>query len=292
MIDDDDRTPLTIAQALHVATRRLAPIAGDDARLESEVLLAHVLRAGRAHLLARLQDDLRPDVSAQIEALLARRLAREPLAYITGRREFYGIEFECTPAALIPRPETELLVELALEDLRARHAGARLADIGTGSGAIAIALAAHAPGARITAIDASPAALALARRNAARAGVTEHINFRAGDLLDGGDVFDVIVANLPYVRESDWRQLPPEIRDHEPREALVGGVEGTETIERLLAIAPAHLTADGLLAAEIGADQRDRVLAAARACFPAATVCVIKDLAALDRVLVVRNGGG
>jgi release factor glutamine methyltransferase len=280
-------TDAPVAAIVHRAARSLAAIS-DDARLEAEVLLAYALGVGRSRLLAL--GDSAPDAiaRARFEALLRRRLAREPLAYITGSREFYGVDLACTPAALIPRPETELLVDIALEELR-RRPPARVVDVGTGSGAIAIALALNAPGASITAIDASTASIALAARNATRHGVEDRIAFVATHLLDGIREADVMVANLPYVSESDWRALPPEIRAHEPREALVGGATGTEAIERLLASAPAHLAPGGVLAAEIGAAQGGALVAAARARFPDAGVCVKKDLAGLDRVVLIRR---
>jgi release factor glutamine methyltransferase len=283
---------MRIAEIIHNAATRLDAESIDDARLEAEVLLAYVLRADRAHLLARMADDADAEASARFEVLLARRLAREPLAYIVGHREFYGIEVECAPGALIPRPETEMLVELALDEVRRRGDALRIVDVGTGSGAIALAIAANAPGVRVTAIDASEAALAVARRSVERTGVADRVELRAGDLLEEQGVFDVIVANLPYVSAAEWELVQPEIREYEPREALVGGASGTEAVERLLREAPPHLAPGGLLAAEIGATQGARLLAVARECFPDAHVCVIKDLAGLDRVLEIRRRGG
>lgn len=282
---------MRIAELLHASANRLTAASIDDARLETDVLLAYVLGIDRAHVLARLDDQLDDDTTARFDALLARRVAHEPLAYITGNREFYGIDIACRPGALIPRPETEMLVEIALGEIRRRGDALRIADVGTGSGAIAVVIAANAPRARVTAIDASDAALTVARDNAARAGVADRIDLRTGDLLEDAGVFDVVVANLPYVSAAEWQELQPEIRDHEPREALVGGPVGTEVIERLLRQAPAHLDAAGVLAAEIGAGQGARLLEVACACFPDREACVIKDVAGLDRVLLVRRGG-
>jgi release factor glutamine methyltransferase len=281
---------MRIAELLHDAASRLSAASSDDARLEADVLLADVLRTDRAHLLARLDDAVDGDARATFDALLARRLSHEPLAYIVGHREFYGIDILCGLGALIPRPETEMLVEIALEEVRRRSA-TRIADVGTGSGAIAVAIAANAPAVRVTAIDASEAALAIARRNVERARVETRVDLRAADLLDGQGVFNVIVANLPYVSAAEWSSLRPEIRDHEPREALVAGPVGTEAIERLLETAPAHLVPGGILAAEMGSTQGAYLLAAARRCVPDGQACVKKDLAGLDRVLVVRMGG-
>ncbi|HZP57419.1 MAG TPA: peptide chain release factor N(5)-glutamine methyltransferase [Dehalococcoidia bacterium] len=277
------------AALLADAAARLHDVAGDDARLEAEVLLATALRSDRAHVIARLHEPADDATAARFAALLERRLAHEPLAYITGEREFYGLAFRCTPAALIPRPETELLVDFALEEVRTRGVAARIADIGTGTGAVAVAVAVHAPGTRVIATDSAGDALSLARENAQRHGVADRIELRAADLLDGLGVLDVIVANLPYVAQSDYDRLPPEIREHEPRAALLAGPRGTEVVGRLLAEAPAHLASGGALAAEIGDAQADELLAAARRAFRDAACSVIKDAGGRDRVLVVRT---
>jgi release factor glutamine methyltransferase len=280
---------MTVAEIVHGAAGRLRDAGIEDERLESEVLLAHAMGIDRTHLLAGLHTDAPTVARAAFEVMLARRLRHEPLAYIVGRREFYGIDIDCAPGALIPRPETEMLVEIALAEIAARGAGLRLADAGTGSGAIAVAICARSPVARVVAVEASEQALAIAKENVRRAGLADRIELRRGDLLEGAGVFDVIVANLPYVSEGDWARLAPEIREHEPREALVGGPDGTEVIERLLATAPAHLAQGGVLAAEIGDTQGVRLLSAAQRRFPGAEVCVKKDLAGRDRVLEVRE---
>jgi release factor glutamine methyltransferase len=279
---------MTIAQCLDAARRKLEGAGIDDARLEAEVLYAHAAGIDRTHVLAEMQQAVDRAVEARFEAALARRLGHEPLAYITGRREFYGIDVACGPGALIPRPETELLVDLAAEELRRRGAGLRVVDVGTGSGAIAVAIAAAVREARVLAVDSSEEALAVARRSVDAAGVAGRVDLLIGDLLDGQGVFDAIIANLPYVSEGDWASLAPEIREHEPKGALVAGPRGTEAIERLLRQAPAHLAPGGLLAAEIGDTQAAALSEAARAAFPEAEVRVIKDLAGLDRVLAVR----
>jgi release factor glutamine methyltransferase len=276
----------TVGEALHEAASRLAKIS-DDPRLEADVLMAHAMRIDRAHLLARLHDPLDAAMPRDFEALLARRLAREPLAYIVGVREFYGIEIACGPGALIPRPESELLVDVALDAVRERGAR-RIADVGTGAGAIAVAIAVHARDVRVTAIEWSALALSVARRNVEAHGVAERVELREGDLVEGTGEFDVIVANLPYVSEAEWEGLAPEIREHEPREALVGGARGTEVIERLIAMAPAHIVAGGVAAVEIGDTQGEAVVAAVRGAFREGECSVMKDLAGLDRVVVVR----
>jgi release factor glutamine methyltransferase len=281
-----------LAEALAAARRRLADAGIEDADLEAEVLLRHALGRQRHQLYARLQDDLDDAHDAALQALVERRLAHEPTAYIVGHREFYGLDLETAPVALIPRPETELLVE---EALRAARAGAEarppvIVDVGCGCGAIAVALGHHLPEAVVYALDASAEALALAARNASKLGLSERIRFLQGDLLDPlPEPADVIVANLPYVKSSDWETLPPEIRDHEPRAALDGGPTGTEVVERLLRGAPRHLREGGALLAEIGWDEGERVQEIARECFPGARVAVKKDLAGLDRLLVVES---
>jgi release factor glutamine methyltransferase len=283
-----------LAQALHEATEALQAAGIEDAWLEAEVLLRHTLRLDRAHLYARLQEDLSTGDQAVFHSLLARRLAHEPTAYIVGQREFYGLDLETTPAALIPRPETELLVEeaIARASLPERQApySERLliVDVGTGNGAIAIALAVHLPRAAVVATDLSREALALALRNARRHGVESRVSFLQADLLAPlAQPADLIVANLPYVRSGDWQALPLEIRKHEPRAALDGGPDGLREIERLLRQAPSYLRPGGSLLVELGPRRAAPALALARRCFPGAAARIVLDAAGLDRLLVI-----
>jgi release factor glutamine methyltransferase len=283
-----------LAQALHEATEALQAAGIEDAWLEAEVLLRHTLHLDRAHLYACLQQDLSTGDQAAFRSLVARRLAREPTAYIVGRREFYGLDLETTPAALVPRPETELLVEEAIARLCAPDRPARhherllVVDVGTGNGAIAVVLAVHLPQAVLVAIDLSREALALALRNARRHGVESRIAFLQADLLAPlTQPADIIVANLPYVRSSDWEALPPEIREHEPRVALDGGTDGLREIERLLGQAPSHLRPGGSLLVELSHPQAAPALALARRSFPGAAARILPDAAGLDRLLVV-----
>jgi release factor glutamine methyltransferase len=208
-----------------------------------------------------------------------------------GRKEFYGLEFLVTPAAIIPRPETELLVETALAEARRLLKGKTaitLVDVGVGSGAIACAIAANLPEAHIVATDLSAQALALAQRNARRLELMQRIRFLHGDLLTPlSGPFDVITANLPYVKSSDWAQSPPEIRDHEPQRGLDGGSDGLRSIRRLLRQAPPYLNPDGVLLLEIDNGQGPAVRALARSAFPAAHIEVRPDLAGLNRLLLV-----
>ena len=279
----------TLREALHRGSQALAEAASEEAALEADLLLAHALGTDRTHLYQRLPEPLPPDAATAFDALLRRRLAHEPVPYITGRKEFFGLEFEVTPAAIIPRPETETLVELVLAFCGSRGPSElRIADVGVGCGAIAVSLAVSLPQAAVIAVDLSADALALARRNAERHGVAERIDFREGDLLAPLDAqVDVIAANLPYVRSADFEASPPEIREHEPRIGLDGGQDGLQLIGRLLRDAPACLKPGGALFAEIGEEQGEAALSLARACFPQARIEVKQDLSALDRVLVV-----
>ena len=299
---------MNISEALRHGAHLLAQVGSEEASLEAELLLAHALNTDRTHLYQRLREALPDDAVNAFEALLQRRLAHEPTAYILGRKEFYGLDFDVTPAAIIPRPETETLVELVLEFVAAREAEheTRVVDVGAGCGAVAVALAANLPQAGIIATDVSPQALALARRNAERHQVAERIRFLEGDLLeplqgsahpepkpggsrDSSRRVDVIAANLPYVRTGDFEAAPPEIRDHEPRLGLDGGPDGLRLIERLLRQAPARLESGGALFIEIGEEQGEAARRLALESFPQARIEVKKDLSGLDRVLVVRT---
>ncbi len=279
--------PLLIRDAL-LKGRRL--LSGDETALEAELLLMHALGVHRARLYQRLPEPLAPEADEAYRRLLDRRLASEPLPYITGHREFFALDFEMTRAALIPRPETETLVELAIAFAHERYAGRSIAiaDIGTGSGVIAIALARELPLARIVATDFSAAAIALARRNASRYDVAGRIEFRRGDLLEPlTEPVQIIEANLPYVTTAQWESSPPEIHNHEPRVALDGGQDGLDVIGRLLAQAPLRLAERGVLLCEIGAWQGSEARKIARRAFPDARIEIARDLASRDRVLCV-----
>ena len=282
---------MNVLEALRQA-RRLLPQVSDEPELEAELLLRHCLGVDRASLYRLLTAELSEEEQQRFRDLVRRRLIHEPTAYIIGHKEFFGLDFEVTPVAIIPRPETEVLVELAIEAAHKKLLADALpiADVGTGSGAIAVALASALPEGKITATDTSPEALELAQRNAARHRVDKRIRFLQSDLLDTvpGRV-DVLVANLPYVTTADWKALPPEIKDHEPREGLDGGPDGLRVIERLLEQAPDHLKPSGVVLAEIGDNQGRAAREVARAAFPDAAVKVMPDLSGRDRVLVVQT---
>lgn len=285
-------TTVTLGMLLHDAADRLRRGGVDDANLEADVLIRHALGMddGRAHLFARLHEPIDAAAAACFDDLVRRRLAYEPAAYIVGSREFFGLRLACSPEALIPRPETELLVEIALDWLSRRTLPSNplVVDIGTGNGALAVALAVHCPDAKVIAMDTSAGALRLARRNAVSHGVDARVAIVRGDLLGALRASaDLIVANLPYVSEPDWDSLPPEIRAYEPRSALVGGRNGTETIARLLAEASARLAPRSLLLCECGDLQADALRIDAVRAFPDAWIEVRQDLAGLDRVLQI-----
>ncbi|MEO1750544.1 peptide chain release factor N(5)-glutamine methyltransferase [Thiofaba sp. EF100] len=246
---------VTIAEALRYARARLA--GGDSPRADAEILLAHVLGRPRSYLVAWPEQPLASDAWVAYQQLVARRAEGVPVAYLTGMRAFFGLELAVTDAVLIPRPETELLVEAALE--RLPHGPCALADLGTGSGAIALAIASVRPEARVVAVEASPRALAVARANAERLGL-RNVELRQGDWCQGlGDErFDMIVSNPPYIRAGDPHLGQGDVR-FEPAMALASGPEGLDAIRAILACAPAHLAPGGWLLFEHGYDQAEAV---------------------------------
>lgn len=257
-------------------------------RLEAELLLTHVLRCSRADLYAHPEHPVKSQQHADYQELLNRRAEGEPLPYLTGHVEFYGLDFTVDPRVLIPRPETETLVELALE-LVSHHSSPLIADVGTGSGCISVTLAVHAPLARVYALDLSPQALRVAQANALRHGVAGRVTFLQSDLLRAlPEPIDLIVANPPYVAYQDWPSLPPEVRAHEPRLALDGGPDGLDLIRRLLDQAPTHLCPGGAILVEIGATQGPAAARLARQAFSTADVTVQADLGGRDRVLYLQ----
>ena len=256
---------MTLRQALTLATQTLA--ASEHLRLnahrDAELLLLHTLQIPRTTLLAHPTRELSAAEESLYESLLQRRLHNEPIQYITGQQEFYGLPFKVTPAVLIPRPETEHLVEAVLQRLP-QNQPLRIVDIGTGSGAIAIALAVHLPQAHITALDLSTEALAIASTNAQTNNVANRITFLQSDLLSAianEGPYDAIVSNPPYIPQTDHPTLHPEVRDHEPHTALFAGDEGLDIYRRLIPQAHTLLKPNGLIALEIGHGQRDALAA-------------------------------
>ncbi len=290
----------TLAHVLAAAERELSACGIDTARLDAEVLLADALGTGRTTLYARLANVPSAAQRAAFRQRLTRRASREPIAYITGKQEFWSLEFAVEPGVLIPRPETELVVETSLGLFDSHDTAApRIADVGTGSGCIVIALATELPHARCWAVDRSPAALTVARRNARRHGVATRIGLWCGHLLDAATArseFDLIVTNPPYVATSCLDRgagLAPEVRDWEPRAALDGGPDGLDYYRRLLGPGPRngidHLRTGGWFVAEIGYDQQDAVRALAGERRDLSFVRCVQDYAGRDRVVVFRK---
>lgn len=280
---------LTIRIALRAAIARLDAAGVDAPASTARQLLSVATSRPREWLLAH-DDETLPEAQARaLETLLARVAAREPLAYVLGERGFRGLTLKIDPRALIPRPETEMLVDLALAAVRALPAGAAVIDVGTGSGAAAIAIALGAPTARVIACDVSADALSLARENAERLGA--RVSFVESDLLSNvPDLAPIVVANLPYVTREEIDMLPPEIQAHEPRVALDGGTDGLDLVRRLLAqlsAEPARRAALRHVWLEVGASQGPAALALARAAFPDARTRILQDLARLDRVIAI-----
>ena len=292
--------PLTLRRALREATEQLVDAGVDSPNLTAEVLLRHVLGLEQSELYLRLDNRLPRQSREYFQKLLDRRAGHEPVAYITGEKEFWSLEFNVTTAVLIPRPETELLVELALDHAREfiRRDPIKILDIGTGSGAIAVSLAKHLPDAEIWAVDISNDALSVAQANAIRHHVSERVHLLQGDLFDSFDkvkaTFDLIVSNPPYIRRAELANLPPEIRQWEPLTALDGGDDGLEFYRRIIGDWPSYVNDGGHMLLEIGSDMAGDVrdLFARAGCCPAAGIH--RDYAGRDRVVaaikVTRRG--
>lgn len=285
--------PSTRDSLKHGAGILSAVTPADSPHLDAEVLLRHTLGRTRASLYAHLDTPLTASQWQDYQALLARRVTGEPVAYMTGYREFMGLAFAVTPHVLIPRPDTEVLVEQAAALLRVIAGSVPLAaDVGTGSGAIAVSLAGLCPAARIYALDVSPAALAVARGNAARllGDHAPHIEFHTGSLLDSlPEPVGVIAANLPYIPTGDMATLPPTVKEFEPHLALDGGSDGLDIYRRLLAQSPVALCPGGAILMECDPAQVPALQDAARQLFPQAAITSLADLAGRLRVVQVQT---
>jgi release factor glutamine methyltransferase len=255
--------------------------------LDAEILLAHVLHSSRERLHSHPERLLTPSQRARLRRLTARRAARVPVPYLTGEREFYGHLLKVTPAVLIPRPSSELLVELAVDWLKT-HPQARVIDLGTGSGAVAISVAKAVPNVRIEARDVSARALRVAAENVAHYRLRRRITTVKGDLLRGAAPADLILANLPYIPEALRRVRPKEL-EYEPGLALDGGKDGLDLIRTALTQAPAVVKPGGLVLFECDPAQTRRIVRLAQGHWPTAEVSVHKDLAGLDRVVRIQT---
>jgi release factor glutamine methyltransferase len=287
-------TPTTVGDELNRAMRLFAQSGIDTPQLDAEILMSHALGTPRLHVISYPGQRLREEELAAFRAVVERRVKREPLAYITGEKEFWGLSFEVTPAVLVPRPETETLVDVALAQLRGEWEGEApaepvIADIGAGSGCVAIALAVDLPDAVICATEVSPAAAEVARRNAAKHQVEARVTVLEGDLFEPIPVevrgrLDAVVSNPPYIPSADINSLQPEIKEYEPRAALDGGREGMTYHRRMLDAARGWLKPGGWVHLEVGASQAEPVAEMARA-WGFRDVRITSDLAGIERVV-------
>jgi release factor glutamine methyltransferase len=269
---------------------RRAGVPADEADLDARLLAQFVLGGDAARLLTAGNNPTSPEFVTAYDALVERRLAREPLAYITGHKEFWNLRFAVSPAVLVPRPETEAIIEAALEYFPDARADAAIADVCTGSGCLAVALAFERAGARFVATDVSADALDVARQNAVRHHVADRVQFIRTDVLQQVDrEFDLIVANPPYVPLSDRPGLQPEVRDHEPAVALFGGHDGLSIVRRLVAESPARLKPGGMLIFELGLGQADAVRALISSAGGLTMIGLKDDLQGIPRVAVARR---
>ena len=277
----------TVRRILDWTIPHLKKHGSESPRLDAEILLAHARGCQRIQLYTHFDDPLTEPQRAAMRDLVKRRSAAEPVAYLVGHREFFGLDFAVTSDVLIPRPDTETLVIEAIDWLKQRSQP-RVLDIGTGSGCIAISLAVNCRQAQVTAIDLSAAALAIAQQNAEKHGVTDRIRFLHGDLfapLADNEQFDLIASNPPYITSAEMETLQPDVRLHEPHSALDGGPDGLDVIRRLIAAAPPHLAAGGSLLIEIDGAQADAVTQLLAANSHYEEIAVLKDLAKQPRVV-------
>ncbi len=286
-------TDWTLGKLLDWTARFLAEKGSEFPRLDAEVLLAHAQGCRRIELYTRYEEMAPEQTRAKFKDLVRKRIEGCPVAYLVGRKEFFSLELEVGPAVLIPRPDTETLVTECLGRTKEFNEPS-IADVGTGSGAIAVALAKHSPQAKIAALDLSPDALAVARRNAQRHRVAERIQFLEGDLLTpvtAGTCFDIVASNPPYIAREDWEDLPVGVRLYEPRQALDGGPGGYQVIERLIDQARDYLRPGGYLIVEIGAPQEETVRGLIRDRAGYELGATIRDYARHPRVLRARWTG-
>jgi release factor glutamine methyltransferase len=284
----------TIARALVEAAQLLRQSGVVEARREAASLLEHITGRDRTFLITHAEAPLAPSDVRSLRALVLRRAAAEPLQYITGRQDFYGLEYEVTPAVLIPRPETELLVEKALELLNeTNELVPRICDVGTGSGCIPISILHEHSTARAVGLDISLPALQVAARNAARHNVSERLSLVASDcfaaLDSSAERFSMIVSNPPYITEDAIAGLQREVRDHEPRVALTPGGDGLRIIRRLIEDAPRYLYTGGHLLMEIGFDQHEAVRGLIDSQKVWELLTIHKDLQGIPRIVALRK---
>jgi release factor glutamine methyltransferase len=293
-----DSQTWTIGRLLEWTSRYLQQQGSKSARLDAEILLAESLQRPRIELYTSYDEEPAAEARDRFREFVRRRAAGEPVAYLVGRREFYSLSFEVTPDVLIPRPETEHLVIAILDLAKAsgdNHRQLTIADVGTGSGAIAVSVAKHLPSCYVTATDVSPAALEVARSNASRHELGDRIEFVQADLLQGlpaDQRFDIIATNPPYVSENEIKQTSPDVHQYEPHLALVAGPRGDELLARLVPQAAERLAAGGWFLSEISPMIEGRVQDLLVADGRFETPSTVKDLAGLPRVISARRHGG
>jgi len=286
---------VTLAETLNGAAITLSTAGITNARLDAEVLLAHIIQRDRVWHITHRDDVLDDKNRRDFDEAIRRRSKREPLQYIIGKQEFWGLEFKVTPDVLIPRPETELIIEAAIAIVQNRNQRVRIIDLCTGSGCIAVSLAKELAFAHVIATDASEQALAVARENTRDHGVADRIRYLEGDLfeplkeLDIRGQIDIIVSNPPYVRESDLPALQSEVKDYEPLMALIAGPEGTEMAQRIIKHATEYLKKNGALIMEMGLGQAGALTRMTEATGAYSKPEVLRDLAGIERVLVARK---
>ncbi|MGE3317176.1 MAG: peptide chain release factor N(5)-glutamine methyltransferase [Planctomycetaceae bacterium] len=282
----------TVRRIIEWTTGHLKNHGSETPRLDAEILLAHARNCRRIELYTRFDEPLTDPQRAAMRDLVRRRAQSEPVAYLVGHREFFSLDFRVTPDVLVPRPDTETLVLELLDRVRAIE-NPRLLDIGTGSGCIAVSAAVNLPTARVTAIDISPNALAIARENAETHNVLERMRFLEGDLfgsVPAGETFHAIASNPPYIRAEELESLQADVRLHEPRLALISGPEGLEVIRRIVDEAPSRLVAGGTLLFEFSPEQAGAVEELLQASSSYRDIKLVKDLTNRPRVAVaVKN---
>lgn len=283
----------TVRRVLEWTTQHLKKHGSDTPRLDAEILLAHARNCPRIALYTHFEDELSEPIRARMRELVQRRAQSEPVAYLVGHREFFSLDFVVNKDVLIPRPDTETLVMAAL-DAAKPQASAKVLDLCTGSGCVAIAIAKNCPSAQVTATDISPAAIAVATENAAKHGVQDRVDFATGDLfaaIPAEATFDIIVSNPPYVTTAELETLAQDIRKYEPRGALDGGADGLDIVRRIIGDAPAHLRPGGRVFLEISPEQGAAVSERLRTQGAWAHEKLIKDLSGKVRVATASKSG-
>lgn len=280
----------TIGKILKWTQNYFAEKGIESPRLDAEVLLGHLLQKERIYLYVHFDEPLQPEELAAFREMIKKRVAHVPVAYIIGEREFMGLKFKVTPATLVPRPDTEILVQKSIDYLKDRGA-VRFADIGTGSGAICLSVLHFVPEATADTVDISAEAREVAEENAKNLEVAERIHFYTGDLLMPlAGTYDAILSNPPYIPDGDIAGLAPEVKGNEPLSALKGGTDGLDFYRRLAKDAPAMLNPGGFLALEVGIEEAQRVEALCRENELTERTEIVKDYAGIDRVVIAWRG--